>query len=258
MQRDSSVELRVSAGRGIGHAASVSDACNHGATLAAARSRRSADRARAVHEAVVDPHADELLAEMLDESGDLVYAKPLIAAHLGDLAGPQGDAALRRAIRVSGPGTRDVRCASLLALAKRTGALATPDLVEGLAVPDATVKYYAIIGLAGAGDDQAWDQALGYLRSVLRRARRDHGRSQAAYALAYLARHVADGPRRRELAVFVRKHWDAIDEGAWFEALWPEAAPSGPALDAVPAPSGEAIQAWARESLFRPLGASPA
>ena len=236
----------------------MSEACNHGAALAAARSRRSADRARAIQEAFADPHADELLAQMLDESGDLVFAKPLIAAHLGDLAGTHGDSALRRAIRVSGLGTRDTRCASLLALVKRTGALATPDLVEGLAVPDASVKDYAMIGLAGAGDDQAWDQALGYLRSVLRRARRAHGRSQVAYALAYLARHVADGPRRRELAAFVRGHWDAIDEGAWFEALWPEAAPSGPALDALPATNGEAIQAWARESLYRPLGAPPA
>lgn len=232
----------------------MSDACDHEAIFTAARSRRSAHRARALRDAYVDPHADELLSQMLDESDDLVFAKPFIAAHLGDIAGANGDAALRRAIRLSGPGSRDVRCASLLALAKRTGALATPDLIDGLSVPDAAVKDYAVIGLAGAGDDQAWAQVLGYLRSVLRRKRRAYGRSQVAYALAYLARHVTDRPRRSELVAFVRKHWDAIDEAEWFARLWPEAAPDGPHLDAVQAPSGEAIQAWARESLFRPLG----
>ena len=87
---------------------------------------------------------------MLDESDDLVFAKPVIAAHLGDLAGAPGDAALLRATRVSGPRSRDVRCASLLALAKRMGALATPVLVDGLTVPDAAVKDYAVIGLAGS------------------------------------------------------------------------------------------------------------
>ena len=232
----------------------MSDACDHEATLGAARSRRSADRARALHDAFVDPHADELLSQMLDESDDLVFAKPFIAAHLGDLAGDNGDAALRRAIRVSGPGSRDVRCASLLALAKRTGALATPDLIEGLSVPDAAVKDYAVIGLAGAGDDRAWEQVLRYLRSVLRRKRRAHGRSQVAYALAYLARHASDRPRRSELVAFVRGRWDAIDEAEWFALLWPDAAPDGPHLKAVQAPSGEAIQAWARESPFQTAG----
>jgi hypothetical protein len=240
--------------RCVGHAACVSDACDHEAIVTAARSRRSAQRSRAIHDAYVDPHADELLAQMLDESDDLVFAKPFIAAHLGDLAGAHGDAALRRAIRVSGNGSTDVRCASLLALAKRTGARATPDLIEGLTVPNADVKDYSVIGLAGAGDDQAWEQVLGYLRSVLRRKRRAHGRSQVAYALAYLARHVSDRSRRSELVAFVRGHWDAIDEAEWFARLWPDAAPQGPHPDAVQAPSGEAVQAWARESLFTPMG----
>ena len=77
---------------------------------------------------------------------------------------------------MTGPGSRDLRCASLLALAKRIGTQATPDLLVGLTVSDAAVKDYAVIGLAGAGaDDQAWKQVLGYLRSVLRRKRRAHG-----------------------------------------------------------------------------------
>lgn len=240
--------------RGLGHAAWVSDTCDHEAILTAARSRRSALRSRAIHDAYRDPHADELLAQMLDESDDLVFAKPVMAAHLGDFAGAQGDAALRRAIRVSGPGSRDVRCASLLALAKRVGVLATPDLIDGLTTPDAAVKDYAVIGLAGAGDDQAFEQVRMHLRSALRRKRK--GPSQVvAYALAYLARHVADPARRSEVVAFVREHWDAIDQTDWFARLWPDAAPGGPDPDAVQAPTDAAIQAWVRRGLFRPLGA---
>lgn len=233
----------------------MSESCDHEAILTAARSRRSALRSRAIDDAYRDPHAGELLAQMLDDSDDLVYAKPVIAAHLGDFAGDQGDAALRRAIRVSGPGTRDVRCASLLVLAKRMGAPATPDLIEGLTVPDAVVKDYAVIGLSGAGDDQAFDQVLRHLRSVLRRKRQGASQVQAiAYALAYLARHVSDRARRSKLVAFVREHWDAIDQAEWFAELWHEAAPGGPDPDAVHAPSEEAIQEWVREGLFRPLG----
>lgn len=131
----------------------VTGTCEHAAILTGARSRRSALRSRAIHDAYLDPHADELLSQILDESDDPVYAKPTTAAHLGDFAGPHGDAALRRAIGLTGPGSRDVRCAALLALAKRVGPLATPHLVEGLRASDAVVKDYAVIGLAGVGAD---------------------------------------------------------------------------------------------------------
>ena len=202
-----------------------------------------------------DPHADALMAQMLDESDDLVFAKPVIAAHLGDFAGAQGDAALRRAIRTSGPGARDVRCASLLALARRIGPLATPDLIDGLTTPDGALKDYAVHGLAGAGDGRAFEQVLTHVRSVLRRKRQGASQTQVvASALAYLARHVSDQVRRSELVAFVRKHWDAIDQAEWFAELWPDAAPGGPDLDEVRAPSDEAIQEWVRRGLFRPLG----
>lgn len=236
----------------VGHAACVSDTCDHEAILTAARSRRSALRSRAIHDAYRDPHADELLSQMLDESEDLVFAKPGIAAHLGDLSGAEGDAALRRATRICGRGSRDVRCAALLALAKRTGELATPHLMEGLMASDAVVKDYAVTGLAGVGDDQAFEPVLDHLRSVLRRKRDS---SQAvAHALAYLARHVSDQTRRSGLVALVRDHWDAIDQAEWFATLWPEAAPGGPDPDAVPAPSDVAIQEWVRDGFFRPLG----
>src|SRR4051794_19000843 len=111
----------------------VSDECDHDAIFTAFSSRRSARRQEAIRDAYSDVHADQLLAQMLDEPGDLVFDKVVIAAHLGDLPGAAGDDALRRAIRTSGPGSRDLRCASLLALAKRLGGEATPDLLAGLA-----------------------------------------------------------------------------------------------------------------------------
>ena len=234
----------------------MTDECDHDAILAAFSSRRGARRQQAVRDAYIDVHADQLLAHMLEESSDLTFDKVVIAAHLGDLTGATGDAALRGAIRVSGPGTRDLRCASLLALAKRAGAQATPDLLAGLTASDAVVKDYAVIGLAGAGaaDDQAWQQVLKYLRSVLRRKRRMHGRSEVAYALAYLAQHVSDASRRSELVAFIRQHWDALDEAEWFARLWPDASPDGPDLGTVASPDGAEIRAWARDPLFVPLG----
>ena len=237
---------------GVGHAACVSDQCNHEAILNSFRSRRIARRQVAIRDAYIDLHADQLLAQMLDESPDLRFDKVVIAAHLGDLTGAAGDDALRRAIRVTGPGSRDLRCASLLALAKRLGTQAAPDLLVGLTASDAVVKDYAVIGLAGAGaDDRAWKQVLEYLSSVLRRRNRG---SEAAFALAYLGQHVSAPSRRSDLVAFIRRHWNALDEAEWFARLWPDANPVGPDLEAVSKPASAALQAWAREPLFQPLG----
>jgi hypothetical protein len=64
----------------------------------------------------------------------------MIAAQLGDLHGDAGTAALLRAVHVSGPNTRDLRCAALLALAKRCGEEATLWLRDALADRDGAVK----------------------------------------------------------------------------------------------------------------------
>lgn len=233
----------------------MNDTCCHEAIFTAFNSRHSARRAQAIRDAYTDDHSDQLLAQMLDQSADRAFTQVVIAAHLGDFTGTEGDNALRRAIRVTGPGSRDLRCASLLALAKRVGTQATPDLLAGLAASDAGVKHYAVVGLAGTGaDDSAWKQVFGYLRSVLRRKRKPRGQSEVAYALAYLAQHVADPSRRYELVGFIREHWTALDEVDWFAQLWPDVSPGGPDLDAVPIPDRAAIKAWARGPLFRPLG----
>src|SRR5688500_11960650 len=62
-----------------------------------------------------------------------------IAAALGDMKGDAGTAALRIAIDVPGA-SRDLRCAALLALAKRCGASASADFARHLASSDSVVK----------------------------------------------------------------------------------------------------------------------
>jgi len=231
----------------------MSTTCEHEDVLAAYRSSRRALRDQALLDAYNDVHADSLLAQMLEEA-TRSHDRVVLAAHLGDLRGAAGDAALRQVADAAGPGTTDLRAAALLALAKRLGPEATRDLEVGLDAANAVVKDYAVIGLAGAGDDRAWDQVLSYLRAVLRRAQRSAVQSEAAMAVAYLARHGADPERHTQLVDFIRDHWAAIDEEEWFARLWPAIAPGGPPRDLVPAPDAAAFQEWARHPLFQPLG----
>jgi hypothetical protein len=231
----------------------VPQECDHDRILALFASRRGRDRDQAVFDAYVDRHADELLAQMMDASVNASYDKLIIAAHLGDLHGEAGSAALRRAITVTGPGTRDLRCASLLALAKREGAAASPELRSALGNGDGTVKDYAVIGLAGAGDGTAWDEVFARLPALLKRSRRASGQSEVEMALAYLAQHL-DQQRQAQLVLFVRKRWLAINEADWFREHWPDARPAGPPTDAVRGPDPAAVRAWAQSPLFRSRG----
>jgi hypothetical protein len=86
--------------------------CNHDRIFATFDTRDLDERCRAIADAWHDPHADAVLAQMLDAASDLVYDKVTIAAHLGDFSGGAGDSALRRALDLTGRGTRDVRCAA--------------------------------------------------------------------------------------------------------------------------------------------------
>ena len=86
----------------------MSNGCDHDALVGAFTSRRSATGTRAIRDAYLDRHADQLLSQMLDAAADASVDKVTIAAHLGDLSGTDGDAALRRAIGVAGPGTWDL------------------------------------------------------------------------------------------------------------------------------------------------------
>jgi hypothetical protein len=231
----------------------VSEECDHDRILAMMGSRRTRDRSQAIVDAYLDPHADALLARMLDTTTQ-GFDRVRIAATLGDLTGEAGGASLRRAIAVTGPGTRDLRCAAVLALAKREGAAATSELRSALANRDGAVRDYAMVGLAGAGDESAWDEVFARLPSLLRRKRRVHWKSEVAMALAYLAQHL-NRARHAQLVRFVREHWTAVDEPSWFDEHWPDARPDGPAIDAVSVPDATELRLWARFPLFEPLGA---
>ena len=215
------------------------------------RSRQRRDRSQAILDAFLDPHADELLAQMLDAATDTVD-KTRIAAHLGDFKGTAGSEALQRAMLLAGPGTRDLRCASVLALAKRDGQVASPHLRSALADKDFVVKDYAVIALAGAGDDSAWDEVFALLPALLKR--RQDPSVEFARAIAYLAQYL-NPQRRAELIRFVRDRWGSIGAQRWFHEFWPDACPDGPSMDAAHSPDAMVLRAWARSSLFRPLGA---
>lgn len=175
----------------------------------------------------------------------------LVAAALGDASGPAGPEALRRVL-AGGKISRDLRCASLLALAKRIRAGATPDLIRGLAFPDGVVKSYAVIGLACTGDDRAWEAVLDRLLHLLRRSplRQDRP-SQVLVALAYLGQFATDPERSSRVRTEVRKRWNQLDPGerSWIGRYWPALAGSEvePGKDVAVDPLG--LRHWARDNL---------
>jgi hypothetical protein len=227
----------------------VSSQCDHERIFEEFGRRWSRARDRAIAAAYVDPHADQLFARMLDISKETMFA-----AHLGDLDGDAGESALERAAHATGRGSRDLRCAALLALAKRRGEQASATLLEGLTARDRDVKDYAVIGLAGAGDDRAWDDVFALLPALLRRTHRARDPSEVETALGYLAQHVDDAERRHRLVAYIRAHWSTIGEDQWFSRFWPPAGPTGPPIEEVGPPSAAPIRAWARDPLFKPLG----
>ncbi len=117
------------------------------------------------------PEGAVALAEQLrvrTESSERVY----LAAALGDATGDGGIEELRVTARTTGPHTVDLRCASLLALAKRLHEAATADLVVGLGDRDRSVRDYALLGLAAWGDPSAWGSVLAELKNRVRRPSR--------------------------------------------------------------------------------------
>lgn len=211
---------------------------------------------RAVKAAVaLGPAGDTLLSHALTTAKG--YIRVSIVVALGETTGPAGLTALRHAQTVTGPGSRDLRCAAVLALAKRCGAEATPDLLTALADRDGDVRRYAVIALAGAGDDRAWDQTLTWLTTYLKRVHRPATEpSPFGMAVAYLAQHApAASERLAKLVTTIRTAWTRldVDERQWLTGLWPAAEPTGPALELVIPPDPDQLRAWARHPLFEDL-----
>ncbi|HEU0102246.1 MAG TPA: hypothetical protein VFR07_07990 [Mycobacteriales bacterium] len=201
------------------------------------------------------------------EAGEaaLAYALPLvtrdrrvgIAAALGDTRGPAGAAALREAALGTGA-SQDLRCAALLALAKREGPAATPALLDGLALRNTTVKEYALIGLCRVGDDAAWEPVFQRLEQMLTRPiQQSWPVSAVVRALCFLGSRAGADQRRRERTVaLIRSRWSSVlpDARAWLHAYWPAAAPSGPSQEQVPPPDATELAAYLQgDPLFEPL-----
>jgi hypothetical protein len=187
-----------------------------------------------------------------------------VVAVLGDARGTEGPSALRKILSSIGV-SRDMRCAAALALAKRCGTDASADLARALFRRDGVVKQYAVMGLAGAGDDRAWEQVFTRLKQLLRQPGPPPRfsleylslQSPAATAICYLGRHLdgAGGDRSVRLVRELRGCWERLGsaEQEWLNQIWPGSAPSGPHESEVEPPDKERMERWIRDPLFGPV-----
>jgi hypothetical protein len=230
--------------------------------------RRYADFVAEVRELIAagSPGEAELVAAL---PGMPLPRRSTVVAALGDARGRAGPAALRRLLGDPAAGT-EIRCAALLALAKRDGVRASPELAGHLRDGSPHVRSYALHGLAAVGDDRAWWPVLGRLGRLLDRpapvdgpdrpppvarapALTLPGRYEALTAVAYLARSLND-TRRRELVVLLRRRFDRMRgfERRFLDRHWPGWQPDGPPPGRLAGPDPEPFRAWAREPLFGP------
>lgn len=210
----------------------------------------------AAHQAVeLGPDGERVLAEALPKPHGASATSPSRPSS----AMPPATLAPRRCAppsRSRARAPRDLRCAALLALAKGSGADATPDLVIALTSRDTAVREYAIACLAGTDDERGYDATHEWLRQQLRRSnRREPAPMQPApvtLAIAYLARHAPVGSARLTgLVTLLRGSWGRLypRERAWFSAHWRDAAPDGPPVDDFAAPGPAALRSWASWSI---------
>lgn len=161
----------------------------------------------------------------------------LLAAALGDATGEAGIEELRVTARVTGPKSVDLRCASVLALAKRLHQAATPDLIASLADRDRSVRGYALVGLAAWGDSSARDAVMQELNHRLKRPskRRGHPPPEAV-AVCYLVR-VSNAEQLVDVASALRATWASLSPEAreGVSTFWP---------DLLGRPDDRRVRAW--------------
>src|SRR4051794_1962951 len=100
---------------------------------------------------------DDLVSELGKARG---FRRVEIAAALGESEGEAGPTHLRRLLRETGPETSDVRCAALLALAKRCGEQAHDDYAAAFCAKDAGTRSYAVLALSAYGRDGLWEDVV--------------------------------------------------------------------------------------------------
>jgi hypothetical protein len=218
------------------------------------RSRDPQTRRAALREAVTQgAEGEAALVDVLGSVGEIHDEIVVIA--LGNARGEAGPAALHRVLRRSNASLGVLR-AALLALAKRCGVAASPELMGGLESEDEGVRKAAILGFAGVGDDRAWELVFARLEQRLHHpTRRIENPHRDLMAFCYLARHVGETgcERSTRLVGLIRDRWNHLDdeERHWLAKYWPESRPGGPAPESVQPPDGEVIAEWVRTTQFR-------
>ncbi len=174
------------------------------------------------------PKATEMLAEEMHRRS-LWYERVHLAAALGYGSGEAGVDELRWAAQETGPHTMDLRCAALLALAKRVGSDATDDFALALSDKTGAVREYSIMCLAAVGNGSARQAAFAQLRSWLKKpAKRPRGEMDA---IVYLLRTDALD-RIVELRDLLNENQSRMDPEVKdrLAQLWPEALSGQPIM----------------------------
>lgn len=172
-------------------------------------------------------YSDDVLLSALDHAhGD---ERVLLVGALGDAHGDSGPKALRHlAARERGEGGY-VRAAAIGALARRTGAGATPTYLHGLRDKSVAVQLAAADALAEHGDESATTELTAWLRRKLRRKARlaNWDPNELRSVLRFADRNGA----LRTVAAILSENRDRLhpDEREWLLEVWPALATGSPA-----------------------------
>jgi len=195
----------------------------------------------------------EALLVALATDARTTHDKTFLAALLGRLPGSPGLPILLEFISTKGKGTGDLRCASLVALAKRivsaggeAGDL-TEFFVEALLGKETYVHEYAAGCLAAVGDDRAWEAIHERLTRQLTRA----GSSDTTQSiLVYLARNSVGHPDRTQvLRTLVERFWSRLDH-QWVATYLPSLEPTTQREPGEPDPDFHEAAGWGRKMIF--------
>lgn len=167
---------------------------------------------------------DEALTRALNDPNTSRDRRIMIAAALGQMPSRESsNGALRAKLRAA-DSPRDLRHATMWALARRLGAHATPDLLHALRQRDALVKWTAVICLAAVGNREAFDDVLEWLRRSLKKGHAggvgDNVPPPRVAAIAYVARF-ADPSQQAELSSLARCTPWTSTELEWLQPYWP-------------------------------------
>jgi hypothetical protein len=176
--------------------------------------------------ALSGPRGTELLAEEM-RLRPLWVERLYLAAALGYGSGDAGVQELRSAAKETGPHTMDLRCASLLALAKRVGADSTQDFALALSDRTGAVRDYAMMCLAAVGNGSAYEVVFLQFRS--QRKKRTKQPLRLMDAVVYLLRTTRLDRilELRDLLSEGQPHMHPMLNDVLLE-LWPDAADGQP------------------------------